>query len=99
MSEMFVVSLRNRVAAMNSLWERAVSDLTLEQMNHHERAGVLPIAFSFSHYMRAQDQSISGPFLRERSLWEQGGWAQKVGVSVDRLGREETVEEMESLHF
>ncbi|MGD9933705.1 MAG: hypothetical protein AB7T37_08280, partial [Dehalococcoidia bacterium] len=65
--------------------------------NHHERAGVLPMAFSFLHYIRAQDQSISGPFLRETPLWVSGGWAAKVGVSVDSFGREETVEEMEHL--
>ena len=99
MSEMFVNSLRNRIHAMNALWERAVSDMTLEQVNHHERAGVLPIAFSLSHYIRAQDQSISGPFLRGPMLWDAGGWAAKVGVSVDRLGREESVEEMEQIRF
>ena len=98
-SEAFVLSLRNRIRAMNVLWERAVSDLTLEQMNHHERAGVLPMAFSFSHYIRAQDQSISGPFLGEAPIWVAGGWAAKVGVSVDALGREETVAEMEHLSF
>lgn len=95
----FVDSLRNRIRAMNILYERAISDLTLEQVNHHERAGVLPIAFSFSHYIRAQDQSISRLFLRESPLWDQGGWAAKVGATVDRLGREETVEEMEQLRF
>lgn len=95
----FVDSLRNRIRAMNILYERAISDLTLEQVNHHERAGVLPIAFSFSHYIRAQDQSISRLFLRENPLWDQGGWAAKVGATVDRLGREETVEEMEQLRF
>ena len=99
MSEMFLTSLRNRIRAMNTLWERAVSDLTLEKVNHHERAGVLPMAFSFSHFMRAQDQSISGPFLRGPTLWDAGGWAQKIGVNVDRLGREETVEEMEQIRF
>lgn len=99
MSEMFVASLRNRIRAMNTIWERAVSDMTLEHVNHHERAGVLPIAFSLSHFMRAQDQSISGPFLSERPLWDTGGWAQKVGVTIDRLGREESVEEMEGLRF
>ena len=99
MSEMFVQSLRNRVRAMNTLYARAVSDLTLEQVNHHEREGVLPIAFSLSHFMRAQDQAVSVPFLRERTLWDAGGWAAKIGVSVDRLGREETVEEMQQQSF
>jgi hypothetical protein len=96
---MFVDSLRSRIRALNALWERAISDLTLGQINHHERAGVLPIAFSFSHYIRSQDQSISGPFLREPTLWSTGGWAQKVGVNIDELGREQTVAEMEELRF
>ena len=99
MSQMFVESLRNRLRAMNVLWERAISDLTLNQVNHHERAGVLPLAFSFSHYMRIQDQSISGSFLGEPPLWQQGGWAERIGVTVGAVGREESVAEMELLRF
>ena len=99
MSEMFVNSLRNRIRAMNTIYERAVSDMSLEHVNHHERAGVLPIAFSLSHFMRVQDQSISGPFLGGPTIWDTGGWAAKIGVAVDRLGREETVEEMEGQRF
>jgi hypothetical protein len=98
-SDIFVQSLANRIRAMNILWERAISDLTLDQVNHHERENVLPIAFSFSHYIRAQDQSISVVFRKEPPLWVSGGWAAKVGVSVDTLGREETVEEMQHLKF
>ncbi|MFN0145759.1 MAG: hypothetical protein ACKVT1_04555, partial [Dehalococcoidia bacterium] len=98
-TEELVDSLRNRVRALNTLWERAVSDLTLEQMNHHERAGVLPMAFSFSHYIRSQDQAISGPFLREAPLWVSDAWGAKVGVTVDSFGREETIAEMEHLRF
>ncbi len=99
MSEMFVESLRNRIGAINTLYERCVSDMTLEQVNHQERAGVLPIAFSLSHYIRSQDQSISGPFLGEPAFWDSGGWAEKIGVTVDKLGREESVEEMEHIRF
>ena len=66
---------------MNTLWERAVSDLTLEQMNHHERPGVLPMAFSFGHFMRAQDQSIR-PFLRETPLWLSGGCHSRAWPSI-----------------
>jgi len=99
MSDIFVASLRNRIRALNELWQRAVSDMTLDHVNHKERDGVLPIAFSLSHYMRAQDQSASGPFLRQPTEWDSGGWAAKVGVTVDRLGREESVEEMEHIRF
>jgi hypothetical protein len=96
---MFVKSLRNRIRAMNTIYERAVSDMTLDQVNHHEREGVLPIAFSLSHFMRAQDQSISGPFLGGPTLWDSEGWATRVGVSVNKLGREETVGEMQHIRF
>jgi hypothetical protein len=95
----FVESLKNRIRAMNELWERAVSDMTLDHVNHQERERVLPIAFSLSHYMRAQDQAISMPMLRQPTLWQSGGWAAKVGVTVDALGREESVEEMEHIRF
>lgn len=98
-SEMFVRSLANRIRAMNTLWERAISDLTLDQVNHHEREGVLPIAFSFSHYIQAQDQSISVFFAKSPPLWISGGWADKVGVAIDALGREETVQEMQHQRF
>jgi hypothetical protein len=99
MSDIFVTSLSNRIRALNMLWQRVIEDMTLEHVNHQERAGVLPIAFSLSHYIRSQDQSISGPFLRQPTLWESGGWAAKVGVTVDRLGREESVDEMEGIRF
>lgn len=98
-TEMFVASLRNRIRAMNTLWERAISDMTLAQINHHERDGVLPIAFSFSHFVRAQDQSVSRMILGELPLWEAGQWAAKSGVSVTAFGREESVEEMQHLRF
>ena len=42
MSEMFVESLRNRIGAINTLYERCVSDMTLEQVNHHESTRQVP---------------------------------------------------------
>jgi len=98
-TDVFVSSLRNRIRAMNTLWQQAISDMTLEQVNHHERDGVLPIAFSFSHFLQAQDQSISMFILRQPTLWQSGGWVSKIGVAVDALGREETVDEMQNQRF
>lgn len=98
-ADIFVQSLANRIRAMNTLWERAIEDMTLEQVNHHEREGVLPMAFSFSHYIQAQDQSISIFFAKSPPLWVSGGWAERVGIAINALGREETVEEMQHQRF
>ena len=99
MASLLVESLSKRIQAMNMLWERAVEDLTLEQVNHHERPGVLPIAFSLNHVMRNQDHWISKAFLGDGAEWERGNWAGRVGVTVDRSGGTETVAEMEQLRF
>ena len=96
---MFVDSLRNRIRAMNTLWSRCVEDMTLDHVNYQERDRVLPIAFSLSHYMRAQDQAVSRPFLAEAPLWDTGAWAEKIGVTVDALGREESIDEMQHIRF
>jgi len=93
--EDFVQSLRNRIRAMNTLWDRALSDLTPDQMNHHERPGVLPLAFSFSHFIRMQDATMSGAILREPPLWVAGNWQMRVGLALEAAGREESVEVME----
>ncbi|MCK9486954.1 MAG: hypothetical protein M0R73_09725 [Dehalococcoidia bacterium] len=95
--DIWVESLSNRVRAMNTLYGWAAEDLTVEQVNHHERTGVLPLGFSFLHFMKIQDTSISRQFLGEEGVWDAEGWAQRVGVNIDKQGREETVEEMEQL--
>src|SRR5664280_3751087 len=42
-------SLQRRMRAMHSLYYDAVSTMELDQVNHFEREGVLPIAFSLFH--------------------------------------------------
>jgi len=55
-------SLLARIAAMERLWDLATRDLTLEQANHHEREGVLPIAFTLVHAITGQDRSAAALF-------------------------------------
>lgn len=50
-------SLAQRLAALDQLWDLATRDLTLEHVNHFERAGVLPIAFTLLHTITVQDRS------------------------------------------
>src|SRR5207245_9131465 len=48
-------------------------------VNHSERAGVLPIAFTLLHYVVGEDRN--GRFLGQRAmLWDEQGWAERVGL-------------------
>ena len=69
-------SLRRRMRAMHSLYADALATMTLDHVNHFEREGVLPIAFSLFHYTNMQDVSfavISG----EPVLWD-AAWQSRV---------------------
>ncbi len=59
-----------RVRGLHLLWQRGVADLTAEQVNHVERAGVLPIAFTLVHYVRGQDAHSIDVLDTERLLWD-----------------------------
>ncbi len=51
-------SLRRRMRALFSLYDDAVATMDLEQVNHFEREGVLPIAFSLFHIVNMVDASF-----------------------------------------
>ena len=79
-TEAWRTALTARVTAMNDLLDEAVADLTLDQVNHAERAGVLSIAFSLAHVVGGQDRNVSGFITKTPMLWERGGWASRVGL-------------------
>ena len=85
-------SLRRRMRAMHSLYYQAVDSMGLEHVNHFERDGVLPIAFSLFHYTNMQDASF---FLLTGMppIWDDA-WQAKVAMSIDDHGKERTVGEM-----
>ena len=60
-----------RVRGLHALWDRGVADLTAEQVNHVERAGVLPIAFTLVHFVRGQDAHALDLIDADRLLWEE----------------------------
>lgn len=99
MSAIALASLQRRVRGLHSLWYEAVDTMGTEHVNHHERDGVLPVAFSLNHMTRIEDQVVQTIFSARPPLWNQGGWAEKTGVNVDDAGKELTVAEMEQLRI
>jgi hypothetical protein len=85
-------SLRRRMRAMHSLWEDAVGSMDVEHVNHVERQGVLPIAFSLFHFTEIEDGSVAmlgGPMPTFDSTW-----ADRIGLAIVDNGKARTVEEM-----
>jgi DinB superfamily len=93
MTDLLLDSLQRRMRAMHSLYYQAVSTMTAEHVNHFERAGVLPIAFSLFHYTNMEDASfmvLSG----QPPIWNDQ-WQDQVRMAIGDHGKERTVAEME----
>ncbi len=92
MTDLTLDSLQRRMAAMHSLYYQAVDTMTLDHVNHFERPGVLPIAFSLFHYTNMEDASfmlITGV----APVWDDE-WQDRVQVTINDHGKHRTVEEM-----
>jgi hypothetical protein len=90
--ELHVDSLRRRMAAMHSLYYDAVDTMDLSHVNHFERQGVLPIAFSLYHYTNMQDGTFS-VIAGVQPIWNDE-WQARVQMAINDHGKERTVEEM-----
>ena len=77
-SEEWRASIASRIAAVHALWQQGVADLTVDQVNHFERAGVLPIAFTLMHFGVGEDRNVARHLGAEVLLWDQQGWAERV---------------------
>ena len=85
-------SLRRRMRAMHSLYHDATATMTVDQVNHHERDGVVPIAFSLFHIVNMIDASFM-LMTGAAPIWNDD-WALRVGMSINDHGKHKTVEEM-----
>jgi hypothetical protein len=90
--DLILDSLRRRMRAMHSLYEDALATMDLSHVNHFEREGVLPIAFSLFHYTNMQDVS-SGLLMGQAPVWDPS-WQARVQMAIDDHGKERTVAEM-----
>ena len=92
MTDLTLDSLQRRMAAMHSLYYQAVDTMGLEHVNHFEREGVLPIAFSLFHYTNMEDASFM-MITGIPPIWSDE-WQEKVQVTINDHGKHRTVDEM-----
>jgi hypothetical protein len=87
------------MAAINGMLDESVADLTLAQVNHRERGGVLSIAFSLAHVVGGQDRNVAQLLDGGPTLWETGGWAKRIGLAGDLPKRGTPMAEAEKIQF
>ena len=85
-------SLRRRMHALFSLYYDAVATMDVDQVNHFERAGVLPIAFSLFHIVNMIDASFL-LMTGTPPIWDDS-WEERVHPAIPDHGKHRTVEEM-----
>lgn len=85
-------SLQRRVRAMHSLYHDAVATMDLEQVNHFERDGVVPIAFSLFHIVNMFD-AVFFVMTGVTPIWDDS-WRARVRPAIPDHGKHRTVEEM-----
>ena len=91
-SPLVLDSLQRRMKALESLYEQAVTTMDLDHVNHFEREGVLPIAFSLFHYLNMHDASFM-MLTGVAPIWN-AEWQQRVQMTIDDHGKHRTVDEM-----
>ena len=92
MNELILDSLRRRIVALHSLYYDATSTMNIEQVNHFEREGVVPIAFSLFHIVNMMDASFM-LMTGATPIWD-ADWQAKVSMRISDHGKHRTVEEM-----
>jgi hypothetical protein len=90
--ELVLDSLQRRMRAMHSLYYDAVATMDLDQVNHFEREGVLPIAFSLFHIVNMIDASFM-LMTGTTPIWDPS-WEQRVRPAIADHGKHRTVSEM-----
>jgi hypothetical protein len=85
-------SLLRRMHTMHGLYYQAVDTMELHHVNHFEREGVLPIAFSLFHYTNMQDASFM-MLTGEPPIWNDE-WQANVQMAINDHGKERPVSDM-----
>jgi hypothetical protein len=90
--ELILDSLQRRMSALHSLYTDALETMDLDQVNHFEREGVVPIAFSLFHIANMIDASFM-LMTGTAPIWNDE-WETRVRPAIADHGKHRSVAEM-----
>jgi len=90
--DLILDSLQRRMRALHSLYTDALATMDIDQVNHFERDGVVPIAFSLFHIANMIDASFM-LMTGVTPIWD-AEWESRVRPAIADNGKNRTVAEM-----
>ncbi len=89
--------IRDSIRQQHEGWDKAISDLTVDQMHYRPDGQGNHIGFIAWHYVRTEDNLVQFVFQnRQPTVWLAGGYDQKFGLPRTSQGtgmsREEAVQ-------
>lgn len=89
--------IRSSLKQMHSMYDDSIADLTPEQMVWRANDNGCPISFILWHYVRTEDNIIQFVLQRKPTVWMEGGWYEKFGLSKTAQGTGMSLEEAQAL--
>ncbi len=84
-----IEAIRGTINHSHEWFEGTMSDLTQEQADYLPPGTAHPIGALVAHILQSEDTVINGMVQGQPSVWESGGWEQKLGIpNVARLSQE-----------
>ncbi len=89
--------LQRSMDAMHALLDKAVADMTVEQLNFRPREGGVSPFFSLWHYVRTEDNVINWVIHRRPTVWMEGGYDETLGLHRTSQGTGMSEEEAKAV--
>ena len=85
--------LQRSMTSMHGLLDKAVEDMTMEQLNFRPREGGVSPFFSLWHYVRTEDNIVNWVIHRRPTVWLDGDYFAKLGLHRTSQGTGMTADE------
>jgi hypothetical protein len=85
------------MTSMHNLLDKAVEDMTLEQLNFRPSEGGVSPFFSLWHYVRTEDNIVNWVIQRRSTVWLEGGFDERLGLPRTSQGTGMSEEEARAL--
>ena len=85
--------LQTSMESMHRLLDKAIEDMTQEQLNFRPQEGGVSPFFSLWHYVRTEDNVINWVIHRRPTVWLEGGYNEALGLDRTSQGTGMTEEQ------